>query len=127
MWKASLCAALLAVSGCSKKVDDAGGSAPAVAVAACADAAKGVDQMMARGGGGGGPMAERGDRLKAIIVKHCGDDRWPADVIDCYAKASSMPDMKACRSKLPAEQSQRLQGEIMQAMMGGGAGNGPPH
>lgn len=123
-----MCAALLVVSGCSKKADDAAASAPAAAAGPCGETAKSVDQMMARGGGGGGPMAQRGDQLKAIIVKHCSDDKWPAEVIDCYAKASSMPDMKACRGKLPADQSSRLQADIMQAMVGGGgAGNGPPH
>jgi len=127
MWKTWMCAATLVVAGCSKKADDAGGGAVAAGAGACGDAAKGVDQLMAKAGGGGGPMTQRGDQLKSIIVKHCSDDKWAADVIDCYAKASSMPELKTCRGKLPAEQSQRLQGEIMQAMMSGSAGNSPPH
>lgn len=123
-----MCAAALAVAGCSKKADDASGGAASTSGPSCGDVAKGVDQMMAKAsaGGGGGPMAQRGDQLKAIIVKHCTEDKWPAEIIDCYAKAASMPDIRTCRGKLPAEQSQRLQGEIMQAMMAGGGG-GPPH
>jgi hypothetical protein len=121
MWKTWMCAAALVVAGCDKKSEAGGAGA-----GACGAAAQGVDQMMAKGGGGGGPMSARGDQLKAIIVKHCTADKWPAEIIDCYAKASSMIDMKTCRGKLPLDQSTSLQGEIMQAMMGG-SGGGPPH
>ena len=121
-----MCAATLALSlaGCSKKSADAGaGAGP------CADVAKGVDQMIAKAGGGGGPVSQRSDQLKGILIKHCTEDKWAAEVIDCYANGQSMMDLKTCRGKLPAEQSQRLQGEIMQAMVGGGGGGGggPAH
>jgi hypothetical protein len=130
--KTIILAAALCVVACSKKSDDGGGGGTTSAGGGtCTDAAKGVDQMMSRAGGAASEadkasMAARGEQLKSIIVKHCSDDKWPADVIDCYTKAGSMPELKTCRSKLPPEQSQRLQAEIMQVMMAGGGG-GPPH
>jgi hypothetical protein len=68
-------------------------------------------------------------KLKAAIVKRCVEDKWSAEVIDCYAKASSMPDMKACRNKLPTEQASNLQADemnVMMSAMGGMAGGLPP-
>lgn len=127
--------ALSALSGCSKK----GGGADA-----CGDSvAKGVDTMMAAGqkrmesSGSMAPemkakMDEAATKLKAAITARCTEDKWPAEVIDCYGKATSREDLKACRAKLPSDASQKLQADEMKVMMstmgGGGMGHmGGPH
>jgi hypothetical protein len=120
MW---ILALALAVASCSKKGGDA-----------CTDAVnKAVDQMMSRMSGANVPdemkaaMKERGDALKKVIITRCTEDKWPAEVTDCYAKAASREDIKACRAKLPADQSSKLQAEEMQVMMSGGGMGMAPH
>jgi len=73
-------------------------------------------------------IQERGDKLKGVIANRCAQDGWSADVMDCYAKATSMPDIRTCRGKLPADQSGKLQAEEMAAMGAGMAPHGamPP-
>jgi len=129
----------LAAGGCGKK---AGGS-----TGSCADAVgKGVDQMIAtrkekvaaapaemkaRAEERAKKMDEVAGKLKETITNRCVEDKWSADVIDCYSHAKAMDDLKVCRSKLPADQAAKLQGEEMQVMMSamggmrGGMG-GPP-
>lgn len=114
---------------------------------ACSDAiAKAVDQMVgarkqmmdAVPADQKAKMEERMKRmdqvtgkLKAAITHRCTEDKWSADVLDCYRNASSMPEMKACRGRLPAEASSKLQADEMQVMMtamgGEGGGMMPPH
>lgn len=106
------------VAACSK----GGGGGDA---AKCTEIANGaVDRMMAAMGtmGAAGAPAElkaRGDALKGVISKRCTEDKWSGEVLDCYAKAASMPDIRSCRGKLPKAQSDQLQAEEMQAMMAG--------
>jgi len=120
----------LAVAACGNK---GGGGA-----SACADAVgKGVDQMIAAGkakadsmGSNGGPamaqaMESTAAKLKTVMTNRCAEDKWPDDIIKCYAAATSMPALKECRNKLPPEQKAKVQQEIMQVMMaGGGMGGG---
>jgi len=116
--------------GCKK--DGAAGSANA-----CSDAiAKGVDTMMAAGAkrmaaSGGMPadmkakMDDAAVKLKQVITNRCTEDKWSAEIVDCYAKATTREDIRSCRAKLPAEQSAKLQAEemqVMSAMMGGMGG-----
>lgn len=113
-------------AGCSKK-GGAGDCAGAVS--------KGVDTMMAAGQKrmesmpGGMPadikakMDEASGKLKTVIANRCTEDKWSAEIIDCYNKAATREDLKACRAKLPPEQASKLQSEEMQVMsqmMGGG-------
>lgn len=117
MKKLIVLAALLAA--CSK---GKGGADQCTSVAAGA-----VDRMMGKLNDAPGmpesaktEMKDKGEKLKAVIAKRCTEDKWPSDVIDCYSKAASMPDIKACRGKLSPELSAKLQSEELQAMMGGG-------
>ncbi len=71
-------------------------------------------------------MDEASGKLKGVFVKRCTEDKWPADVVDCYANAQKREDLRACRTKLPAESSQKLQKEEMEIMVGAGFG-GRPH
>ena len=72
-------------------------------------------------------MDEMTGKLKGAITKRCVEDQWAAAVIDCYATASSMPGMKACRDKLPPEQSAKLKADEMAVMMGAMGGDAAPH
>jgi hypothetical protein len=64
-----------------------------------------------------------------VLAKRCTEDKWPQEVIDCYAAAASQKDFQTCRMKLPQDQAQKLQADQMQVMFGGGkgpGGNGAP-
>jgi hypothetical protein len=83
--------------------------------------------MTAARAGSGMPdgMKEMVTKLRGVIVKRCSEDNWSADVIDCYAKAGSMAEVRTCRNKLSPELSQKLMSDEMQIMsgvMGKGAG-----
>ena len=121
------CSALALVGfGCKK-----GSSA-----SSCADAInKGVDTMMAAGAKrmeGAPPemkakMDEAAVKLKGVITNRCTEDKWSADVIDCYSKAAKREDLRNCRNKLPQDQQAKLQSEEMLVMMGAGFGGMRPH
>lgn len=127
MTKAITILAALALAGCGSK--KSGGDS-----AKCADAiGKSVDQMMAAMPNADkvpedmkANMKERGEQLKKVLTTRCTEDNWPSDVIDCYSKAASMPDIRACREKLPPELSQKAQDEVRKVMMGMG-GDRPHH
>jgi hypothetical protein len=73
-------------------------------------------------------LGEKASQLEAVIAKHCNEDKWPEDVIACYRDASGMMAMKACRSKLPKDQGDKLLADeigVMSAGMGGGGGMAP--
>lgn len=113
---------LVGGAACKKKGDDKGGGA--AAGTACADAAaKAVASLPA---GPEGAVVQ--EKLKGIYLKHCTENKWPAEVQSCYANAKGMADLRGCRSKLPPEQGAKLQAEIMSTMAGamGGMGGRPP-
>jgi hypothetical protein len=133
----SLCGLVLAV-GCGSKGGDA---------AQCSAAAeKGVDAMMKSRDTSSAPpemqqkITEMGGKLKEAIGKRCAEDKWPKEVIDCVGAASTQPELKACREKLPKEAADKLRADEMQVMssmmgamggmrgmrhgMGGGSGMG---
>ncbi|HEY1546525.1 MAG TPA: hypothetical protein VGG28_01830 [Kofleriaceae bacterium] len=132
----SLCGLVLAV-GCGSKGGDA---------AQCSAAAtKGVDSMMkARDTSNAPPemqqkITEMGGKLKDAISKRCAEDKWPKEVIDCVSSATTQPELKACREKLPKEAADKLRADemaVMSSMMGamggmrhgmhGGGGMGGP-
>jgi hypothetical protein len=123
--KTILLAAALAAVGCGNKDKGSGeGASNAGNGGACATVAKGVDQMMAGGGHAGGAPApeisERADKLKALYVRHCNEDKWSDEVVACFAGASSMMQIKGCREKLPSEQATTLRNEVLQVMSGVG-------
>jgi hypothetical protein len=120
--KTILLVAALALVGCSKKSDSGAGAA---AGPSCADAiAKAVGAMPAGPGGG-----EVQGKLKTVLTTRCTEDNWPAAVVTCYAtEAKDMASMRKCREGLPADQQDRLMGEIRAVMMSAaGTGGGPMH
>jgi hypothetical protein len=131
-----LCASLALAVGCGSKGGDP---------AACSSAVdKGVETMMGsvkkRMESMNAPpdqiakVADAGAKLKEVITKHCTDDKWSKEVIDCYGSATQREDLRACRAKLPKEQGDKLQADemqVMSSMMGGmrgmmGHGMRPP-
>lgn len=134
IWIAIIAALAFAPAACSKKSDDAGkggagaaGGAGGGAVPTCAEAiTKAVNSL-----GGGSETGGVKDKLQAILTPRCTEDKWPAEVIQCYASAAGMQGMSACRQKLPPEQATRIITEIRGVMAGaagamGGGGMPPP-
>lgn len=114
-----------ALSGCSKSDKGGGGEGSAAAAPAskcAAVAAKAVSGLPA-GADAGGIQA----KLQAILTARCTEDTWPTAVLECYAGVKDMSGMRACRELLPAEQQQKLMGEIRSAMMGVAGAMGNPH
>jgi len=115
-----ICAAsALALAACKKSEDGKGAAAGGAEVACSAAIAKGLEGLGARGEAGGVK-----EKLQGIYTKRCTEDRWPADVLACFESAVGMAAMKACRGKLPPEQSAKLQADIMAVMAGAGGAGG---
>jgi hypothetical protein len=102
----------------------------------CAEAiGKGVDTMMAAGAKRmenappeqKAKMDEVGVKLKGVITNRCTEDKWSADVIDCYANAKKREDLRNCKSKLSPELATKLETEEREVMMGAGLGGMRPH
>jgi hypothetical protein len=108
--------ALLAAAGCSKKSPDCDGSI-----------GKGMDSFAASvktSGLNPQMQAARMDvvtKLRGTLTQRCNDDKWPAEVVSCFATAGSMKGMQACQADLSNEQRTRLLTEIRQIMMGSGS------
>ncbi|HEX5062552.1 MAG TPA: hypothetical protein VFV99_24435 [Kofleriaceae bacterium] len=111
------------------------------ATSQCADVAqKGVDAMVARAHERAASAQLPADirakieertkqldalapRLRAVITNRCVDDKWPAEVIECYGKVTSMEESRACRAKLSPEQQAKVQKEELDLYAGA---MGPP-
>jgi hypothetical protein len=102
----------------------------------CADAiGKGVDTMMAAGAkrmenappDQKAKMDEAAVKLKGVITNRCTEDKWSAEVVDCYASAQKREDLRNCRAKLPPDSAAKLQKEEMDVMAGAGFGGMRPH
>jgi hypothetical protein len=61
-------------------------------------------------------MNRMGGPIKAALVKACTDDKWPADVLDCYAKADTSAAGDACEAKLSPEQRRHADTAVTEAM-----------
>jgi hypothetical protein len=120
-----MCAASLALAmtgaGC-KKGGGAGDCAAAITKGVDAMTASGADRMKAAPPEMQAKMTEATAKLKGVITNRCTEDKWPAEVIDCYGAAQKREDLRACRAKLPAESAAKLQKEEMDVMMGAGFG-----
>jgi hypothetical protein len=123
--------AAVALVACSKKSDDAGKGAAAGGgekaagggeVPTCAAAAaKAISSL-----GAGMEASGLKEQLLSIYTTRCTEDRWPAEVIQCYDAAAGMAGMTACRGKLPPEMGQKLINEIRGAMAGAAGTMGRP-
>ena len=128
MKKFLILALILAACGSkSDKSGDTAGGGDACSVAT----AKAVDQMIgtrlkrmeARAGSDmadrKAKVEEQATQLKGVLAKHCNDDKWPAEVVDCFGASATREAMQACRTKLPQEQQQALMADEMKVMMAG--------
>lgn len=135
--KAILFVSALALVGCSKKSDESSSSSADPCAAAINSA---VDKMVSSRGGDAPPaMKEIAEKLRTLMTEHCRADKWPADIVSCFASATDQPSIKQCRQKLPPDLAQKLQTDIIKAMSagardkmrermgGGGMGMGGPH
>jgi hypothetical protein len=111
LMKTIILVALLAAAGCSKK----GGDCDAAI-------AKGINNLTESVKSRGGPQLEASlaivDKLKGALTKHCTEDKWPAEVIQCFTTVTNQKDMRGCQEKLTTEQKSKLMTDIQQVMMG---------
>jgi hypothetical protein len=109
--KTIILVALLAAAGCSKKSADCD-----------AAIAKGINNLTESVKSRGGPQLEASlaiiDKLKGTLTKHCTEDKWPAEVVQCFTTVSNQKDMRGCQEKLTTEQKSKLMTDIQQVMMG---------
>lgn len=110
--KAILFVAGVALVGCSKKSESSGDPCGAAINSA-------VDKMVAARKDAPPEMTEIANKLRTLMTQHCRDDKWPADVIECFKSASDQPGIKKCRQQLPTELAQKLQTDIMKVMSAG--------
>jgi hypothetical protein len=66
------------------------------------------------------------EKLRPIYEKRCTDDKWPAESMECFAKAEGMPQLKQCREKLPEVAKRNLIDQIRIVMTPQGGGSGMP-
>jgi hypothetical protein len=111
--KAILFVSALALLGCSKKSEEGGGDPCGTAINAA------IDKMIASRKDAPPEMTDIANKLRGLMTQHCRDDKWPADVIECFKGASDQPSIKQCRQKLPQELAQKLQVDIMKVMSAG--------
>jgi hypothetical protein len=115
---------LVSTMACKKKETAAADNPCAAAVE------RGVDQTIAkRRAGNTQPMSpeeqEVPKKLKVALAKSCVDDKWAADVIDCYKTAD---DIAVCKEKLTPEQRAAYTRAAMGVMQGArGSGGMPAH
>jgi hypothetical protein len=94
-----------------------------LSVAACkkggADCAKALDHSMELASG---DMKSRGNddamlqKMKALGVQHCTDDKWSDDVLKCMVDAKNEAEGKACYGKLTPEQQEKMNKAAMEMM-----------
>jgi hypothetical protein len=101
--------AFLAAAGCSKKGPDCEASI-----------GKGLDSFAAqvKSSASDPKMLDVIGKLRGALTQRCTEDKWPDEVVACFATVTKREDMKRCQAKLGEEQRTKLQNEIRQVMMG---------
>ncbi len=118
-------ALVLGLAACSKSSSGGASGDPCDAAVG-----KAIDSMMATRQGPPEAMQQMkqiSDKLRGVMVSSCQADKWNAEILGCFEAAKDQPSIKKCREKLPPEQAQHLQAEIMKVMSGGMGGGGPMH
>lgn len=116
-------ALVLGLAACSKSSSGGASGDPCDAAIG-----KAIDAMLASRNGPPEAMEQMktiGTKLRGVLVSSCQADKWSADVLGCFQTATDQPSIKKCREKLPPEQAQHLQAEIIKVMSGGMGGGGP--
>jgi hypothetical protein len=57
-------------------------------------------------------------KLRGRLTERCNEDKWPPEVVSCFATVASLKEMQACQGKLNEDQRTKLLSEIRQVMMG---------
>jgi hypothetical protein len=117
--------ALTLGASCGEKKEQpvGGGSSQGGSPSAALTCAQVADKAVGGLGPGGGPVKEK---LRPIYEKRCTDDKWPAEVMECFAKAEGMPALKKCRLNLPEVAKQNLIDQIGMVMNAAGGSMGRP-
>jgi hypothetical protein len=55
------------------------------------------------------------EQIQGTLVRRCTIDRWPSEVMQCFATMNSGTDLQACQSRLSPEHASRLSTEIAEA------------
>jgi hypothetical protein len=66
------------------------------------------------------------EKLKATLTTRCTEDKWPAEVIDCYENTSSPDEMRKCRIKLSPAAAERVRTDEVNLMMSMTGSAAPP-
>ncbi len=61
------------------------------------------------------------EKMKDLGMQHCKDDKWSDDVLKCMSDAKTETDAQACYGKLPHDQQEKMNQDMMN-MMKSGAG-----
>jgi len=101
---------LVAFTGCKKKGADCGAAMDHAAEVAKTDPNMKMD-------------AATMDKMKAVSVAHCKDDKWEADVVKCFSDAKDPAGLDACTKKLKPEQTEKFTKAMMEAATPAGAGD----
>ena len=123
-----LIALVLFTTACKKESKTEGAAAGGNPCEAAVE--RGVDQTInKRRGSNAAPMspaeADVPKKLKVALAKSCVDDKWSAEVIDCFKTAE---DIATCKEKLTPEQRGAYTRAAIGVMQGAaGSGGMPPH
>ena len=61
-------------------------------------------------------LAAFGTSIKGVMVKHCTEDKWSADILKCLAAGKTGDDMQKCSKAIPKDQQDKLDKDMEEAM-----------
>jgi hypothetical protein len=103
---------LLAAAGCSKKGSDCDASI-----------GKGIDNFAATiKASAPNPQIQESKlsmlgKLRTTLIQRCTADKWPPEVVSCFATVVMMKDVQTCQGKLSSELRTRLLAEVREIMV----------
>jgi hypothetical protein len=57
-------------------------------------------------------MVSAMNQLKVAVTKRCTEDKWPAEVVNCFGGAKDMGDLQGCQSRLDKDLRDKLNADI---------------
>ena len=117
--------ALLAAAGCSKKGSSASSSDCEAAIAKGTDSLLATVKSRAASPQMQESMTEMVGKMKTTLTTRCTEDKWSAEVIECFTKLTSQAEMRTCEQKLTEDQRTKWRNDMRQIM--GSMRMGPGH
>jgi len=96
---------LVLVAACSHGSNEPASAEPAVPAAdpaPCADVADNTAKL----------MAKKSDQLKAVLVKHCTEDKWSIALRKCGLLAKSEDELGPCHKEFVGTQFESLKNDL---------------